>query len=468
MRAGRGGPGKRQRISTIWHDTAEATLAREGIALAEEQHGRSRRWRLERLWPDGTDLWPPGVAPPVLGEAAQADALGRPFPGPLRTKATFRATSRSATAGAGADAVALTLLEGRLLTGGTERELALLSLAGEPAAVFALAERLIAELPLALAARSLAAEAMTMEMGDTLPSTGPLLLPADLTAGDAAAWMIAALARTLLAWAAQVGAAEAMEPVHQMRVAMRRLRTAIGLLRPVLAAPGPLDAAGEALRALGRILGPAREWDVFLAGPGVAIGAAFADDAGIRRLLAAARRRRETCYAALARHLESAEYRGLILRLSALAMLRPWQEAAEEQAEPAFQVPIATLAPALLARRYRRLLAAGNEITTADAAALHKIRLRAKRLRYTAEILSGFFPGKATRRFLRQLVRLQDRLGALNDAAAVERLLAELGAAGHGRAGGIVLGFVAAGALAVGAPVEAAWRKLRKRQPFWE
>ena len=53
------------------------------------------------------------------------------------------------------------------------------------------------------------------------------------------------------------------EPVHQMRVALRRLRSAVTVFRRMLDCP-ELQAANAGLKALSARLGPTREWDVFL------------------------------------------------------------------------------------------------------------------------------------------------------------------------------------------------------------
>ncbi|HWA80116.1 MAG TPA: CHAD domain-containing protein, partial [Acetobacteraceae bacterium] len=225
-----------------------------------------------------------------------------------------------------------------------------------------------------------------------------------------------------------------------------------------------------------------REWDVFLEGTGMAVAAAFPENAALARLLKAAARRREAAYDALRAELGSAGFRRLMLQLSSLAMLRPWQrvpgerirgEGQQEAAEgrlaeegPAPPLTAATVAE-LLQRRQRKLLAAATNITEADAQHLHAIRLRAKRLRYAGELFSPLFPRKDTQRFLHRLARLQDRLGVVNDAQAVDRLLGDLGAMGSGHAAGLVRGFVAANALRERARVEPAWRKFRRQVPFW-
>lgn len=50
----------------------------------------------------------------------------------------------------------------------------------------------------------------------------------------------------------------------------------------------------------------------------------------------------------------------------------------------------------------------------------HKVRKRLKRLRYLAEFVEALWPGKATRRYLRQLGPAQDALGAHNDVAMAQ------------------------------------------------
>ncbi len=463
----------------VWHDSADAALAARGLALAEEQQGRARLWRLERLAPpdeEEPEAIPPSLpAPPGLMQAALAEAdrpegveeaLGHALPDALRTAARFEGTSRNAAVTAEPDQIAVALVEGTLHTALADRRTARLRLSGSPQAVFTLADRLLGELPCAVPAASLAAEALD---SDAEPSSGPPRLPPALTASAALAWLMARLAQSLVALVPAASSGTRSEPVHQMRVALRRLRTAMTLLKPLLPEPAALAEAARGLRALARVLGPAREWDVFLEGTGRTVAAAFPENRALARLLKAASRRRASAYADLSAALAQPEFRRLMLALAALAVQQPWQESGEHEGK---ETSLAEIAPALLQRRYRKLLSAAagianTDIATVDAARLHAIRLRAKRVRYAAELLSPLFPRKEMQRFIRRLVRLQDRLGGVNDAASVDRLLGTLGASGSGEAGGIVRGFVAAIALEERTRIEPAWRKFRKQAPFW-
>jgi len=122
-----------------------------------------------------------------------------------------------------------------------------------------------------------------------------------------------------------------------------------------------------------------------------------------------------------------------------------------------------------LARRLRRLAAAGAAIEHLDPDALHAIRLRAKRMRYVAEVFAPLYPGKATRRFMRRLATLQNRLGRLNDAAVANALLADLGANAGRRAhaAGLVRGFLAARSGDARGRIARAWQRFHRLEPFW-
>jgi triphosphatase len=264
--------------------------------------------------------------------------------------------------------------------------------------------------------------------------------------------------------------------VHQMRVALRRLRSAIKLFGRAVGGP-ELDAVNAELSVLARALGPARDWDVFAAGTGRAVGASFPEDRAVERLLVAAERQRQAAYATLRRYLEGPAFRLLGLRLASLAALRPWEHAAP--AAPADDAaakraelratPLSAFAAHALDQRLVRMLEPGDDIAALPVEALHAVRIQGKRLRYAAEFFAPLFPRKETRRFLRRVAALQERLGHLNDGVVAEGLMAQLGGSGAERAMavGIVRGFVAAGLGRARAKCERSWRKVRRLEPFW-
>jgi CHAD domain-containing protein len=249
-----------------------------------------------------------------------------------------------------------------------------------------------------------------------------------------------------------------------MREAVRRLRSAITLFRPAAGCPA-LDAAALGLKALADRLAPARDWDVFVAETAVAVAKALPDDTSLRRLRAAAERRRRHAYAELRAWLGSPDFRRLGMTLAGLAGGRAWMATVEPKQVATLALGLDEFAGRSLARRLRKLAAAGKAIEHLDPEALHAIRLHAKRMRYVAEVFAPIYPGKPTRRFMRRLATLQDRLGRLNDGSVANGLLAELGARAH--AAGLVRGFLAAHSDDTRGRIARAWERFHRLEPFW-
>lgn len=297
-----------------------------------------------------------------------------------------------------------------------------------------------------------------------LPGFGSLTEPDALPGLDSAETAPAALALGLRAGlAGLLRHAPACRPdlpptgVHQSRVAIRRMRAQLRIFRAVLPAGEAASHVAQGLRELAAGLGPARDWDVFLAGIGQLLADAAPEEPRLRRLLARAARARLAAYAALPPLLGGAGFRALAWQGIALA------EALEAMPEGAALRPFAQDA---LARRHRRLRRAGRAIETLPAEALHELRLDGKKLRYAADLLAPLWPGQEARRYLRRLARLQDALGLANDAAVARGLVQGLGARGWGL--GLVEGFALARAADSREMALEAWARWRKAGRFWQ
>jgi CHAD domain-containing protein len=266
-------------------------------------------------------------------------------------------------------------------------------------------------------------------------------------------------------------AAGEAQAIHQMRVALRRLRSAIVVFRRAADCPG-LQHAAAGLKASAAVLGEARDWDVFLAETVPPVASAFPEDPRVAGLITAAGRRRRDAHAALRAHLAEPGFRRLLLSLAALPLLRPWtgQDDPDHDPERAelLALPVADYATRRLARMRDRLLAETEAIETLSPPAMHEVRKRCKKLRYACEFFEDLYPSKPARRFTRRLARLQDDLGTLNDAAAAASLTGRLGGGAARAFGvGVVQGFVAAHAARARGDL-ARRREAWRRQPaFW-
>jgi len=464
--------GRARGLSVVWHDDEDAALAAGGLAVAawQEQRGAGG-WCAVSLAPSTARPLLIGAAVPPLGSAAAAAGLEigeLALPAPLL--AVLRLDGRRRQCVPGEDGVSARLYDGIVGRAGEEPmpgrgAIVRLALSGPAAAVAALAQELAAALRLGVPILPLAGEARVLAGLATPPRPlGAPVLPGGLPTGEAFAHAASHLMGVMLHHAPHAGAGITGEPVHQMRVAMRRLRSIIGVFRDVVGCP-EVEELAQALRPLGAVLGPARDWDVFLAGTGRDIARAFPDEAAVATLIAAAEARRTGAYADLAAWLNGPDLRLLGLRVAVLAQTRPWEAAVPEPAAE----DLAQFGADLLARRLRRVLKQGEHLGKLPEAALHELRLKAKRLRYAAELFAPLHPGRTSRRFLRRLSALQEALGLLNDGVVAAGLMHELAdAGGDGLAGGMVRGFVAARASGARARITRAWRRLRKAAPFWK
>ncbi len=451
-------------LELIWHDTPDAALAGLGLSLCEARLGGQRACRLEQL-----RAWP-GLQPALASEATALAELADALPTPLAPMAALHGQGRAFRLAPDAPIGAVELWTGTLRTVAAERPVARLRLRGTPDAVFDLALTLAASLRIGVAAVSLAAEALALAQphGRSRPPSPPTL-EAGLSVSEAFSRLAGQLTAVLLHHAPAAAAGAAPEPVHQMRVALRRLRSAMSLFSRATGC-AELDAAKTQLKPLAAALGPARDWDVFTAGTGRAVAAAFEDDVAVARLLSAAERRRVASYRTLRETLESPDFRVLALTLVRLAVTRPWERAldADPRRAELLDADLRHYAAHALSRRLRHARMAGEDPAAMSLSDLHALRIQCKRLRYAAEFFAPLFPGRDTRRFVRGLGVLQERLGHLNDGAVAGGLMASLGGSGgRALAAGVVRGFVAAQTQDVRAKAERSWRKFQHIKTFW-
>lgn len=197
------------------------------------------------------------------------------------------------------------------------------------------------------------------------------------------------------------------EELHDLRVAVRRMRAAIRLFERALpAADAVLDPARSGLKATGSLLGRARDLDVqvqrlqeWLESSGRG-----RDAAGLRALNLLAKER-TAARSAMRRHLRGAVFARRMESVAAAA-------------EAARRARARRTAPRLLRRPSKQVLlsvALARERPD-DPSVFHALRIDVKRLRYALEFLEPAL-AFSTRKLVRRLRNAQDALGALQDAA---------------------------------------------------
>ncbi len=202
-----------------------------------------------------------------------------------------------------------------------------------------------------------------------------------------------------------------VEAVHDMRVSCRRLRAVVRALPG--APPRQAEHFESELRWLGQTLGAVRDMDVQIALVERYCASVPEDQrlglGGFRAHLDGERQQRR---AVILRALDSKRYFRLLIQLERFSLATP----RHPSRRPEVREPIARAGGAAIERAFRRLYKRGQKIGSAPRPEdLHELRMRAKRLRYILEFLRDI-TGKPGRRLVRQLISLQDLLGAHQDS----------------------------------------------------
>jgi triphosphatase len=462
LSASRDGRPRSSAMKIVWHDSPEHALFEDGLTLAEQRGA----WRLIRVAP-GAETWLPGQPVPVVAEEPDRETL----PSPLAPLAAFEGRQSSSVHTFDGQPVTITVAKGVLRAVTAEQPVARIWLSGDEQAVRHAALLIAAAIPVEVPLASLAAAAIALATGRDAAERhkgAPVLPEGTSDSADALAHILGHLFDVVSAHARTFVRAEVKptEAVHQMRVAVRRARSALSIFRPAVPA-GVLDEVGAGLKQLGGLLGPNRDWDVFVDETAPEIRDALPNDDRLDRLIAAAGRRRTECQKVLSAYLTSPAFRTMGIELAWFASARFWHAAPVVTDPP--PPDLVAFAATVLQHRWKKLLSAGKKIEELDIPSLHGVRLRAKRARYAAEMFSTLHQGKAAHRFIRRLSTLQQRLGVLNDGAVATHLLEELGGAGgrHAYATGLVIGFMAARAATIRPGIVTAFERFRRQSVYW-
>lgn len=290
---------------------------------------------------------------------------------------------------------------------------------GAPTALYALARRLDEIAPLRLGVLSEADHGFRL-LGPVLRmhKAAPTALHRDMAAAEGFRQIGAACLRQFRLNEPLVDPGNP-EAVHQARVALRRLRSALSIFKPMLQDETAARLNGES-RWLAGVLGEARDLDV--------LRLRCRPDALRARLEPA----RMAAYAQARTALGSRRARLLMLDLGEYLAIGPWTT--QPSAAEIRDLPLREFASAALDRLRRKVKKDGIGLADVDDETRHELRKDAKKLRYAAEFFAPLYAEKRRRRraarFLAALEALQDRMGALNDLAAAPALVERLGLAG--------------------------------------
>ena len=300
-------------------------------------------------------------------------------------------------------------------------ELELELLAGTPGDLFALARQLLTTAPLTLSFASKAERGYRLAGHDSLIALG--FGEAALGPNTSVREAFQTMARDSLTQIAGNGAllrrSRSPAVLHQMRIGLRRFRTALVIFKPILDSAG-LRAAREDVRWLAGELAAARDIDVFLENLGPP--QEFEERAGRAAFLQAMRLAQTEAHDQVTLALGSRRYDLVLLSLGEWIEAGAWREPDDKARVDFLETPLADFAPEVMDRLHRRCLRASRGFERLDVTARHDLRKQAKVLRYASAFLGnalGTHP-KRWRAYMSRLRTMLDHLGVLNDFAVAQ------------------------------------------------
>jgi inorganic triphosphatase YgiF len=220
-----------------------------------------------------------------------------------------------------------------------------------------------------------------------------------------------------------VAAGSDAESLHQMRVGLRRLHSALGLFKDVLQVPSDLR---QELDWLGQQLGAARDWDVLAGSTLPTVAQDLSDPEALGGVQQAAQAQAAAMHRTAAAAVDSPRYTKLILCFTRWVLACGWRNTQARPERKRLRARISKFAASTLRRDQRRLHRRAAKLRGATPTTRHKVRIAAKKTRYATEFFQSLYPAKKVRPFVAALSDLQDALGLLNDAAIADHLLEQL------------------------------------------
>jgi len=483
-----------KRIVSVYFDTSNFKLRKSGFTLRVRRENQHRMQTVKQEGERAALLARNEWEQPIRGIQPDLKAARETGLKPLltkkvmrRLKPVFETSMRRTTYPLrnGHHEIELSVDEGKVSAGRKFSALCEMELElkrGTAADMFALAQSLAQDLPVQLSVRTKAERGYQLIEGKQLPMKA---LPVPLTPESSAQTALQAVARVCLH---QIIANRPLirigkpEGLHQTRVAVRRLRTALSLFSPMLVDTQTYELKAE-LRWLSGELGPARELDVFIVRVVKPLAGGRRNKPGIAGLLKDLRQRRAAAYARVHSSTNSLRFRQLMLAVAAWIEIGEWTRNGDELVQALRRQTVAKTAAGELRRRRKKILKRGHHLKTLSESRRHKMRIQAKKVRYASEFFAEAFPGKKSARrraeFIAALEKLQDTLGELNDIGVHEELSAGLAQEKNGDgsrrkvraktafAAGRLSGHEEARMQSAMAGAESAYRVFARVKPFW-
>lgn len=474
--------GTRKHFKAVYYDTSKRALQRSGLSFRVRQSGArfTQTVKAELAndplrrgeWEASVPSFAPDIALalPFIPEKLRADLERHPLEAVFTTD--IRRHQRMVDLPSGTVEIAFD--HGQLISGDrslpvSEIELELKS--GSPSAIWELALRLAEHGPVKASIRSKSARGFDLaaDKPPTAPKPPKLRLDPSISLDEAFSEILRSCLAHLMQSLPAAEDGRDPEGMHQLRVALRRLRSALDLMRSVVSL-NKLDLMRAEAKWLAGSLSGARDWDVFRQETLRTVANGCPSVAGFDTLGALADERRATSYDKARLALADRRCSYFVIGLGAWIEARGWRSEVAPEGLAQLAEPAINFARNILSAQHAKVLKRGRKFKSLPTEQRHRVRLAAKKLRYVADFLLPLCGhGKSARRFSRKLADLQQELGIYNDMATTTSLLADVdaGSTGSGMAAAAIAGWQAHAMVGIEARLLKAWSEFTRAKVPW-
>lgn len=210
-------------------------------------------------------------------------------------------------------------------------------------------------------------------------------------------------------------AGEDPEGIHQMRVCLRRMCSALVVFRQVI--PRKVTRSFfKKMRWAAKTLDRARDLDVY-----IAENLSSKGDNRMGKMRKLAMKQREGAYDQVTDFVHGERYATLCDEFRHWLATQGWRVDLSDEQREVLERDITPFAADALDRQRIRVLDDGRDIKSLESEALHQLRIDCKKLRYAAEFFAPLY-GEQMKEFVSHLKSLQDLLGTLHDTAVMPDL----------------------------------------------
>lgn len=295
----------------------------------------------------------------------------------------------------------------------------------------------------------------------------PIALSKKMTLEDAFKLMAFSCITQVESNAAALAKTYDVENLHHMRVGLRRFNSLLKFYHEILPFPETIKLE---LAWLNQRLSVTRDWDVLVHTTLPALSNQLSYLATFSEVSLIANSKAEEKHRQLTVTVKSKRYAKLILSLKKFLLMRGWRALMPSQAQTQLLKTLNKASSVSLTQQRKILMSLGKHINVTKRKKVHRIRLAAKQLRYTADFLQSLYSAKKARAYIKKLAKLQDVLGMFNDAVVANKLLEEIEStdAIFQNEIEIILLSLNAKAEIKHQKMDAVWRDFSLTAPFWK